>query len=199
MPTLLSKPITPDLLMAAAVTPILVDVPAASYLMVDGKGDPSTSADFDAAWKTLEPLAATLWLLIEPDSAPRPLPPLESIWWTDEDDGQEQGVWTLMVALPDAATIIHLEQAMEALRELNQELPALDRLRFGRLTEGKAVQVVQRGPYLPDGPTFERLLHFAHAHGYSLTGLRHEIYLTDPRRSTPCPLELLLRYPVYTP
>lgn len=195
MPTLLSKPITPDLLMAAAVTPVLVDVPATSYLMIDGKGDPSTSPDFDAAWATLEPLAATLWLLIVPDATPRPMP-LESIWWTDEDGAREQGTWTLMVGLPEAATITHLEQAMETLRELDQALPAFHHLRFGRLTEGKAIQVLQRGPYQPDGPTFERLLHVAHEHGLTLTGLRHEIYLTDPRRSTPCPLELLLRYPV---
>lgn len=193
LPTLLSKPVTQDLLMAAAVTPALVHVPSTSYLMIDGKGDPGTSAEFDAAWETLEPLATTLWLLIEPENTPRPMP-LECIFWVDE--GQEQGVWTLMVALPDDATISHLEQAMGTLRELNQELPAFDGLRFGRLTEGQAVQVVQRGPYLPEGPTFERLLHFAHERGLNLTGLRHEIYLTDPRRSTPCPLELVVRYPV---
>lgn len=198
MPTLLSKPMTQDLLMAAAVTPALVDVPATSYLMIDGKGDPSTSAEFDAAWETLEPLAATLWLLVEPEAAPRPMP-LESIWWTDEDGGQEQGIWTLMVGLPDGATITHLERALETLKELKRGLPAFEELRFGRMTEGQAVQVLQRGPYQPDGPTFERLLHFAHEHGLDFTGLRHEIYLTDPRRSTPCPLELLLRYPVYQP
>lgn len=197
MPTLLAKPITPDLLMAAAVTPVLVDVPATSYLMIDGKGDASTSAEFDAAWETLEPLAATLWLLMDPDHNPRPMP-LESLWWTDETGDHEQGIWTLMVSLPDGATLAHLEMALETLDELEQELPAFDKLRFGRVEEGQAIQVLQRGCYLPEGPTFERLLHYAHEHGLELSGLRHEIYLSDPRRATPCPLELLIRYPVAT-
>lgn len=195
MPTLLAKPITPALLMEVTVTPVLVDVPAASYLMIDGKGDPSTSAEFDAAWETLEPLAATLWLLMDPDYNPRPMP-LESLWWTDSEGSHEQGTWTLMVGLPDGATLAHLEMALETLDELGQELPAFDQLRFGLLQEGQAVQLLQRGPYLPEGPTFERLLHFAHEHGLDLSGLRHEIYLSDPRRSTPCPLERLIRYPV---
>lgn len=195
MPTLLSQPISRQLLMAATLTPALVDVPATSYFMIDGQGDPGMSAEFDAAWETLEPLAATLWLLMEPDAHKRPMP-LESIWWTTEDAHQEEGTWTLMVALPEGATIDHLFQTMATLRALGQELPAFEGLRFGRLAEGRAVQVLQRGSYQPDGPTYERMLHYAHEHGLCLTGLRHEIYLTDPRRSSPEPVEMLVRYPV---
>lgn len=194
MPTLLPKPITPKLLEPAALNPILVDVPATSYLMIDGKGDPSTSAEFDAAWQTLEPLSATLWLLMDPDYHPRPVP-IECLWRQD-DAHHEQGTWTLMVSLPDDATLNHLEMALETLDELEQELPSFQKMRFGRVNEGQAVQVLQRGPTMPEGPTYERLLHFAHEHGLNLSGLRHEIYLSDPRRSNRCPLELLIRYPV---
>lgn len=191
--TLLLDPAHPQVLAICDLGPALVDVPAASYLMIDGHGDPGTSAEFDLAYETLHPLAAELRRHASCQSGAGPVM-LESLWWAG--DGHEPGMWTLMASLPDDATIIHLEGALSALRARRQRLPAFHELRFGRLHEGRAVQMVHRGPYCDTGPTLVRLQRFARREGLRLSGLRHEIYLEDPRRTTPCPLETLLRFPV---
>lgn len=183
-----------DLLASATATPTLVEVPAASYLMIDGKGDPATSSAFDAAWETLRPLVSALHRLITPHSE-RPLA-LESLWWTPEDAPSDPEGWTLMAVLPEEATLTHLERALVRLHAKEASLPAFGDLRFGRLDEVKAVQMLQRGPYRHEGRALDRLNHFVRAHGLCLTGPRHEIYLGDPRRSAHGKLKTIVRHPV---
>lgn len=198
MATFLLKKRPQDLLESATATPALVEVPAASYLMIEGQGDPGASAEFDAAWETLLPLAAALQRLLDPRASECPLP-MESLRWTDESGGKEQETWTLMVALPEEATLAHLEKAMVALHAEGHQLPAFQSLRFGRLHEGRAVQLLHRGPASHDAPIIERLERFVQPHGLRLSGPRHEIYRGDPRRSDDGSLETLVLYPVIVP
>lgn len=195
MPSLLTKQTAWDLLLAATESPALVEVPATSYLMIDGQGDPATSPEFDAAWETLEPLATALWLLMDVTGTTRPMP-LECLRWADETAGHEPGTWSLLAALPAAATLTHLEHAMEALHAVGQKLPAFQVLRFGRLNEGKSVQMLQQVADHTDDPATERLLSFVQQQGLCLAGTRHEIYLEDPRRAATGSVKAVLRYPV---
>ncbi len=50
--------------------------------------------------------------------------------------------------------------------------------------------------YADEGPTIQGLHRFAEAQGYHLHGLHHEIYLSDPRRTTPEKLKTVIRQPV---
>jgi hypothetical protein len=52
------------------------------------------------------------------------------------------------------------------------------------------------GPYATERPTIERLHRFVEEQGYQLRGKHHEIYLGDPRRSTPEKLRTIIRHPV---
>jgi hypothetical protein len=52
------------------------------------------------------------------------------------------------------------------------------------------------GPYAEEGPTIERIHAFIHASGKELYGKHHEIYLSDPRRTTPENLKTIIRQPM---
>ena len=86
-------------------------------------------------------------------------------------------------------------KAFEAAKK--KDLPALSKLRFERLDEGKSVQTMHVGSYDEEGPTLERLhREFLPQNGLVETGHHHEIYLGDPRKTAPEKLKTILRQPV---
>jgi hypothetical protein len=104
----------------------------------------------------------------------------------------------MMLAQPQAVTPALFRSAIQELRR-KRGLAALERLRLEAFAEGRAAQVLHRGPYAAEGPTIERLHAFIRAHGYHLDGRQqkhHEIYLSDPQRTAPERLKSILRQPV---
>jgi hypothetical protein len=71
------------------VEPVLVKVPAIDIVMIDGAGDPNTSADYAAAMSALYaysyPVVITLKKAGRTDLK---VGPLEGLWWAD-DVGRE--------------------------------------------------------------------------------------------------------------
>ena len=191
----------PDLWKASAKAPTMVDVPAMHFLMVDGEGDPNTSAAFQQAIEALYGLSYTLkfaskmgrgidWKVMG----------IEGLWWADDPEAfragrKDEWRWTLLIAQPDIVTAEAVEAARETLRQ-KKNPAALDRVRLERFHEGLSAQMLHVGPYSEEGPTIERLHAFIRDEGYDLAGKHHEIYLSDPRRVAPEKLKTILRYPV---
>ena len=76
-------------------------------------------------------------------------------------------------------------------------LPALGHVRLESFEEGTAVQIMHVGPYSEEGPVLAALhSEYVPAHGLAFNGKHHEIYLADPRRTTPAKLKTVLRQPV---
>jgi hypothetical protein len=128
------------------------------------------------------------------------VPPLESLWWTDEAGGlslgnKESFQWTAMMMQPKQVTKAWVDKAMAAAKQ-KKDLPALAKVRFESYDEGRSVQVMHIGPYAAEAPTIARLHEFARDKGYSLRGKHHEIYLGDPRRTVPEKLRTVIRQPV---
>ncbi len=71
-----------------------------------------------------------------------------------------------------------------------------DQVRFEVFEEGPAAQVMHVGPYADEVPTIEMLHQFIDDEGLVKTGLHHEIYLGDPRKSDPAKLRTIIRQPV---
>ena len=103
--------------------------------------------------------------------------------------------WTMMIAVPDAVTAAEVAAAVDAAAR-RRELPAASRVRLERFAEGLAAQIMHLGPYAGEAPTIEQLHAFVAEQGYQLRGRHHEIYLGDPRRTTPARLKTVLRHPV---
>ncbi len=185
---------------ADAIT--LVEVPELSFILIDGSGEPGQSKDFRSAIKTLRYVSfALIFNLRErrPDLSYAVMP-LETLFAgtpagalsIGEPDGWQ---WRSMVAMPDVVTI---EFVKETLIEVEQAKKAkdVDKVRFERVAEGHAVQLLHEGPFTDEGHSIRRLHDYIAQHGLTVSGAHHEIYLTDPERVLPHRRRTILRQPV---
>lgn len=178
----------------------IVDVPALNYLMIDGQGDPNTSADYQAAMEALYPLSYTLKFMLKNKGKDYVVMPLEGLWWVPDmeefsDENKDAWYWTSMIMQPDYITPALVDQAVTEVKE-KKAPSALDQVRFEVYEEGKSAQTLYFGPFADEGPTIARLHTFIENQGYTRRGKHHEIYLSDPRRTKPDRLKTIIRQPV---
>jgi hypothetical protein len=178
-----------------------VDVPPMNFLMIDGKGDPNNSSDYQQAVSTLYALSFTLKFICKQQGVDFTVMPLEGLWVIEGatglveanfDKGRFQ--WTMMILQPDPIDEAMVKKGMETVRA-KKNPPALDKIRFERYTEGKAVQIMHIGPYSAEAPTVARLHEYVTAHGYRLSGKHHEIYLSNPNTAAPEKMKTVIRQP----
>jgi hypothetical protein len=190
---------------ASSREPTIIQVPTMEYLMIDGQGDPETSADFQAAMESLFGLAYTLKFGLKKRGGQdfSVLGP-EGLWWVDgmdpavafsRKDLRKKWQWTLMILMPDFIRKADVEAAREELRA-RRNPKALDLVRFEKYKEGRCVTMMHLGPYDTERATIERMHAYARDAGYSPAGKHHEIYLNDPRRTAPERLKTILRHPI---
>jgi hypothetical protein len=189
-----------ELLKPSAKQPQMVEVPTSNFLMVDGKGDPNTSKEFQEAIGALYPLAYGVKFALKKTGVDFRVMPLEALWWADRKqdflhENRSKWRWTAMIMQPDPVSLELVEKVRaEAMRK--KPSPALAKVRFEAFREGRCAQVMHIGPYSAEKPTIERLHAFVAAEGCTLTGKHHEIYLGDPRRAAPEKLRTIVRQPV---
>ena len=188
-------------LYSARSDPVTVDVPPMNYLMIDGTGDPNTSPSYMAAIEALYAVAYTLRFTIKRSSSPVDyvVMPLEGLWWANDMQVFARGErakwrWTAMIVQPD---FVVPGQVVSALTEVRRKRssPALDLLRFERLAEGRAAQLLHVGPYNAERADISRLHAYIGALGGQPSGNHHEIYLSDARRTAPERLKTIIRQP----
>lgn len=177
-----------------------VQVPAFTFLMVDGHGDPNTSIAYAEAVKALFTVSYTAKFMVKkgPLQHDHAVMPLEGLWWADDlsafqRDDRAGWQWTLMIMQPPL--VVPLLDAAMAEAARRKALPAIGRLRIEEFEEGRCAQVLHVGPFTTEGPTIERL----HAHVLSRSALRgkhHEIYLTDIRRAHSSRWKTVIRQPM---
>ena len=181
----------------------IVTVPPLQFLMIDGHGDPNTSAAYARALASLFPLAYALKFLskreLERDYT---VMPLEALWWADDMDSfttardKSRWSWTLLNLVPDWITVEHVDAARRAV-EKKGGAPVLDMLRLEMLDEGHVVQTLHVGSYDDEAPVLDAIhSEFIPEHSLRMTGRHHEIYLSDPRRTASDKLKTILRQPV---
>ena len=181
--------------------PTVVDVPELVFLMVDGHGDPNTSAAYRDAVSALFSVSyAARFALKRAGVIDYGVMPLEGLWWvpdmaTFSTGDKSAWDWTMMIMQPSEVTEAVIEEA-RASAAAKRSLPALDLLRLERFAEGLAAQVLHVGPYSAEGPTILALHDFIGEQGRNLAGKHHEIYLGDPARSAPETLKTIIRQPM---
>jgi len=186
---------------ASATTVTEVDVPAFHFLMIDGQGDPNSSADYSAAVEALFTVSYTLKFMIKKSSAAidYAVMPLEGLWWADDmadfvADRKSQWCWTMMIMQPEFVTEQMVADAIATACK-KKSLPALLQLRFENFAEGHSAQILHKGPFSEEGPTIERLHQYIDEHG-KLAGKHHEIYLSDIRKAAPENWKTIIRQPM---
>jgi hypothetical protein len=178
-----------------------VSVPAFTYLMIDGEGDPNTSKDYAAAVETLFVVSYTLKFLVKkgPSSTDYAVMPLEGLWWSDDmtDFAKDKSKWkwTMMILQPSFVERKIIAGAMEDVRK-KKRLPALSRIRVETLEEGLCAQILHIGPFSAEGPAIEKVHQYIFSKGKHLTGKHHEIYLSDIRKADSAKWKTVIRQPM---
>ena len=181
-----------------------LELPPRRCVMIDGDG-PAGPAAFEPRMPGLYATAWTLRFALKGRGVVTKVGPLEGLWWTIDGSTDldtilgpaDRGTWrwTLLIALPDEATDVELESALEAGRSKMDDRYRAS-LRIEPLDEGRVVQLVHVGPYSAERASIERLHAAVEEAGLHLRGRHHEIYLGNPRSSAPERLRTILRHPV---
>jgi hypothetical protein len=186
---------------------VLVTVPAMSFLMVEGVGNPNTSKAFQEAIQALYSAAYTMKFGAKAAGvAEWKVTPLEALWSTasgkdvsDTDFAAEAGkdiAWKALLMQPVVVTADMLEQAKAEVIRKKKDVPALAKVRLETWAEGLCVQTMYVGPYEGERSTIDMMHTWMAANGYGVRGRHHELYLSDPNRTAPEKMRTILRLPV---
>lgn len=179
-----------------------VDVPAMTYLAIDGHGDPNSSPDYAAAVAALYAGAYAIKFAFRARSGEDfVVGPLEGLWSSSEPAAfvarrKSEWDWTMLIALPDPVTGEDIAMGVAKASGKKPDLP-IAALQTLVLNEGRSLQILHIGSYDAETATLARL-HDEVMPTRKLTwnGRHHEIYLSDPRKVAPEKLRTVLRQPV---
>ncbi len=178
----------------------ILEIPPMQYLMIDGHGDPNTSAEFASALTALYPVAYKLKFMskLELDYV---VPPLEALWWAEDMENfterrdKSQWDWTLMLLTPDWINQEMFSKAQAT--ALAKGAENIQNVRLETLNEEIVVQTLHLGSYDNEGPTLDKMHNeFIPEHNYKMVKKHHEIYFSDFRRVAPEKLKTILRQPI---
>lgn len=182
----------------------VVEIPRMSYLMIDGSGDPNTTAQYTESLEALYPLAYALKFASARElGRDYVVPPLEGLWWADDmasfTTARDKSLWhwTLMLMVPDWIPSELVDVATAKVAAKKGPPKRLEEVRVESLTEGLCVQTLHVGSFDDEAPVLARMHdEFIPDAGLRLSGKHHEIYFSDFRRVAPEKLRTLLRQPV---
>jgi hypothetical protein len=128
--------------------------------------------------------------------------PLETLWW--DTSGRDlfgagystvpkEMAWRALLMHPEVVTADMLEQAKAEVVGKKKSVPAIPQVRLETWTEGLCVQTMHVGPYAGECPTVELMRAWMTGNGYQTRGRHHEVYLSDPNRTTPERMKTILR------
>lgn len=195
--------------------PMVVDVPEMNFIMVDGKGNPNDEGgEYQSAVEILYALSYTIKMSKKGSYNIEGyfeyvVPPLEGLWWM-ENDGmdfkkKDKFEWTSMIRQPEFVTKEVFEWAC---REVSKKKPKLDvsRAIIQTFKEGLCVQGLHIGSYDDEPKTVKMIDKYIEDNNLinaistineqGIIKRHHEIYLSDPRKTSVDKLKTVIRHPV---
>ena len=190
-----------------------VHIPKMQFVAVRGKGNPNEEdGEYKAALAVQYAISYAIKMSKKGDHKIAGyfdfvVPPLEGFWWQEKNGVVVPGFdysdkssfnWISVIRLPDFVTQKDFDWAKESVTVKK----GLDysRAKLFTFEEGDCVQVMHIGSYNDEPATIKLMDDFAVANGWQLdfsaTRLHHEIYLSDPRKTSPEKLKTVIRHPV---
>ncbi len=191
----------------AGSTPEIVNLPRAQYISIAGKGDPDGDT-FKEHISLLYPVAYHIKFKYKALDKDFVVPPLEGQWWFDENKyalvlmkdapteiPRSEWEYRLMIRMP---VFVNKEAFEIALKETanKKALKGLEKLKWFEMEEGKSLQILHKGPFQTEPESLEKLTRYMLEHDLKRSGLHHEIYLSDFRKTAAEKLKTILREPV---
>ena len=189
--------------------PQIVNVPKANYIAIRGQGNPNEEGGaYKQAIGILYAVAYTLKMSYKTDYKidgfyEYVVPPLEEFWWQDGIYGvdyskKDEFNWISIIRLPDFITRENFDWAVKTASE--KKKIDCSKAEFLTIEEGLCVQIMHFGSYDDEPASLEKMDKYLKENGYekdfSETRLHHEIYLSDPRKSTPDKQKTAIRHPI---
>ena len=183
-------------------TPSVIDVPEMTFITIDGKGNPNTSAEYFAAVDALYGLSYAI-KMGNKSVLEYVVPPLEGFWSYTGDgspiDNKDSFVWTALIRQPDFVTTEVFEATKTVLAKKKPDLDT-SKARLKKFAEGLCVQVMHIGSYDNEPATIAAMEQYAIENGYAIdindVRRHHEIYISDPRKVAPEKLKTVIRHPI---
>jgi hypothetical protein len=192
---------------SAKVKPELLEIDAANFLCITGKGDPAGQG-FAGKIQALYPVAYAIKFASKAKGRDFAIPKLEGLWWYDEEKFATASVtdapaiiprsewqYRLMIRLPDFIGAANAEEAKEHLKK-KRPSPEIEQVTYLEFHEGLSVQVLHKGPFENEPATIGLMHEFMEKLALKRNGLHHEVYLSDFRKTSPEKLKTILRQPV---
>ena len=189
--------------------PQIVNVPKANYIAIRGQGNPNEEGGaYKQAIEILYAVAYTLKMSYKTDYKidgfyEYVVPPLEGFWWQDGIHGvdyskKDEFNWISIIRLPDFITRENFDWAVKTASE--KKKIDCSKAEFLTIEEGLCVQIMHIGSFDDEPASLEKMDKYLEENGYekdfSDTRLHHEIYLSDPRKSTSDKMKTVIRHPV---
>ena len=189
--------------------PQIVNVLKANYIAIRGQGNPNEEGGaYQRAISVLYAVAYTLKMSYKTDYKidgfyEYVVPPLEGFWWQDGICGvdyskKDEFNWISIIRLPDFITRENFDWAVKTASE--KKKIDCSSAEFFTVEEGLCVQIMHIGSFDDEPATVTLMDKYLAENGYekdfSDTRLHHEIYLSDPRKSTPDKQKTVIRHPV---
>lgn len=187
--------------------PALIEVPTKNYFVIDGKGDPNTTPDFQDAIEALYSLSYNIKM--GPKSGKIPMGyyeytvfPLEGVWDIDNKEidysalTKDNLLYSLMIRQPDFVTNDLALTTIESVK-LKKANNSLTKVRFESIDEGLCVQMMHIGKYDDEPKTFTIMEQFCEDNNLLRISKTHrEIYISDPRKTEENSRKTVLRFRV---
>lgn len=183
----------------AGKKPEIIKLQGANYLSIEGKGEPAGKV-FVSKVEALYPLAYGIKKICKEQGNDFGVPKLEGLWWVEGDTPalevpRGEWCWKLLIRMPEfVSKEIMASVQPDVTKKKSNAL--IQEISFETITEGKCVQIMHIGPYSTEPETINLLMGFIEKNGLYVSGLHHEIYLSDPRKTEPSKMKTIIRYPV---
>ena len=180
--------------------PLIVQTSPATYLAIEGQGEPGGAAFTDRIG-ALYAIAFTVKMTRKfAGLQDYTVCKLEGQWWGLGNAclsqlPKDQWCWKLLIRTPDFIADADLAKARCALLDKGKTESVAD-VKLETLDEGTCLQMLHVGPYDNERETIAIMVAYAEKNGLKPNGHHHEIYLSDPRRVPPARLKTILRFPV---
>lgn len=186
----------------------IVDVPALTYICVDGKGDPNDeNGEYQEALSLLYGLCYTIKMskmgkLDISDYYDYVVPPLEGFWWMEGMEGydanqKDKFCFQALIPQPD---FVNEEVFAWACEEVARK-KGLDvkKAKLLRIQEGLCVTSMHIGSFDSEVDTIAKMKVFVESQGYEFDYANrhhHEIYLSDFRKVEVDKMKTIIRLPI---
>ena len=187
--------------------PQIVNIPKANYIAIRGQGNPNEEGGaYQRAISVLYAVAYTLKMSYKTEYIiagffEYVVPPLEGFWWQDGICGVDYSNkatfdWISVIRLPDFITKKDFDWAVKTASE--KKKIDCSKAEFLTIEEGLCVQIMHIGSFDDEPATVALMDKYLEENGYekdfSDTRLHHEIYLSDPRKTTPDKQKTVIRH-----